>query len=44
MIIKKTRQILGVDLYIGDTTKVSFSNWRGVGIAHVSPSYVHVYD
>jgi len=42
----KKRQNIGVDLYVHNNTTVSTVSlsWRDVGITHVSPNYVHVYD
>jgi len=49
---QKTRRIIGIDLYVDDlrvnvddmqTQSILFIR-RGVGIANVSPNYVHWYD
>jgi len=39
--ISKERQIIGLDLHV---YQQFFSMWRGVGIAHMSTDYGHVYD
>jgi len=42
---QKTRRTIGIDLYVDDMwSQSNHFIWRGVGIANVSPNYVHVYD
>jgi len=44
--MSKTRRIIGIDLYVdGDdmqTQSIPFI-WSGVGMANMSPNYIHVY-
>ena len=40
---QKILRIIIIDLFVDDTTSILFI-WRGVGIANMSPNYVHVYD
>jgi len=41
--LKKRRQIIGLDLYVDNITNYHFY-LGGMGIAHVSRNYIHVYD